>query len=548
MSARSKRWLFVTAVIIFALSAAAVAQAADLPPKLAVSDLERVDFYRSDTIYRPLFPEVKEDREKIERLLALYNRAQASLGPEISFYEEFGDAMPMFLNRVSFSLTGGRSVTMVLYQGVSLYTENLTQSRRVTDPEVSKQLEEVALSYFVPAKGVEVSARELHMGQQVTVSSDAARSKEAHILLLPSYWPVTIPSAPFPYPVPEAILLATVPVEHDRFRYTFTLAEEMGRKLDGSPGRIGPGAWQLVVESGGETMLPVTILPAEAPEPRAVVYRQGQVFTWTTGEGLRKGSLSDPADQPLLTGETKWGSPVTHVSLDFLRDWLGVPVAEVEPGRYRLGGPELNLTIAASDDKALVNGTMLSLGGTLRETGGVVRLPWTDLGRFFGYRVQWLGPETVVFLRGLDKVPPDLRPALAPGRVTATRRGRAVTVTLDGKKVVPGKQQAYLDPGCGRVMVPLRATVAALGGRVDWFPVLPGYRESDAGANDGLAPYGEDVNAWVDVTAGRNAWRVYLTPAEGGPAMVPLRELAMALGFDLSWDGPGAAAHLRPEK
>ncbi|TDA64086.1 MAG: hypothetical protein D9V47_14625 [Clostridia bacterium] len=96
MSARSKRWLFITAVIIFTLSTAA--RAADLLPPLEVSDLERVDFTRSNAIYRPLFPDVQEDGEKIGRLVTLYNQALASLGPEISFYEEFGDIMPMFLN------------------------------------------------------------------------------------------------------------------------------------------------------------------------------------------------------------------------------------------------------------------------------------------------------------------------------------------------------------------------------------------------------------------------------------------------------------------
>ncbi|KKM09712.1 hypothetical protein SY88_17375 [Clostridiales bacterium PH28_bin88] len=340
MGIRSRRLLFTIAVIIFTLSAAAAALAEDIPPQLAVSDLERVDFTRADTTYRALFPGVPEDREKIERMVELYNRAIPSLGPEVSFYEENPKGMTFFLNQVGFSLTDGRSVTLVLYQGVSVDTGTHAKSRLVTDPEVSKELEELALSYFVPAKGVEVSAREFRMGQEVTVSSDAARGKEAYILLMPSYSPMTTPSAPFPYPVPEAILLDTVPVGNGRFSYTFTLVEETGRKLDGSPGRVGPGSWQLVVSSGGgTTMLPVTILPAEAPEPRAVVYRRGKVFTWIAGEGLRQGSLADPADQPLLISEAKWGSPDTQVSLDFLRDWLRVPVTEVEPGRFRLGGP-----------------------------------------------------------------------------------------------------------------------------------------------------------------------------------------------------------------
>ena len=150
-------------------------------------------------------------------------------------------------------------------------------------------------------------------------------------------------------------------------------------------------------------MLPLTILPTEVPEPRAVVYEREKIFTWTAEEGVRQSSLVDPALQPLLISEDKWGSPVTHVSLDFLRDWLRVPVVEEYPGRYSLGGPGLNLTITLDDDKALINGTMLSLGGTLRQIGGALRLPWTDLGRFFGWRVQWLGPETVAFLTDLDE-------------------------------------------------------------------------------------------------------------------------------------------------
>ncbi|KKM09711.1 hypothetical protein SY88_17370 [Clostridiales bacterium PH28_bin88] len=56
------------------------------------------------------------------------------------------------------------------------------------------------------------------------------------------------------------------------------------------------------------------------------------------------------------------------------------------------------------------------------------------------------------------------------------------------------------------------------------------------------------MNAWVDVALGHNTWRVYLITAESGTVMVPLRQLATALGFALSWDGPKAVADLRPEK
>jgi len=526
------------------------ARAADLAAP-EVGDLARVDFARSDTEFRPLFPDLEEDREKIKRLLELYRQALAALGPESTLAQELGENQPAlwFLNRVRLTLRDGGCITLILYQGVIICPEDGGRCYRVTDPQVSRELEELALSYFVPAQGVRVSASQLRMGQPVTVSSDVARAKEAHILIMPSYSPMTIPSAPYPYPVPEAILIATVPVERDRFTYTFTLTETLGTKLDGSPGRLGPGAWLLVVQSGSQTMVPVSILPEEAWEPRAVGYCRGRVFVWTAGEGLNEGRRSSPADQPLLIGEARWGSPVTHVSPGFLRDWLGVAVTELAPGRWRLGRAELNLTVALGDDKARVNGTMLDLGGTVRQTAGTARLPWTELGRFFGYRVQWRGPETAVFLRGLDRVPPELERALAAAQVGVGRRGRAVTLTLDGKKLDLGNHQAYLDPGQGRVMVPLRATVAALGGRVEWFAVRPGYREADAAASGGLAPYGEEVTAWVDVSRGGNVWRVYLTPAEGGSTvMVPLRELAAALGFDLLWEAPRATTDLRPAR
>jgi len=143
--------------------------------------------------------------------------------------------------------------------------------------------------------------------------------------------------------------------------------------------------------------------------------------------------------------------------------------------------------------------------------------------------------------------PAELQKVLTSKQVSSTRSNRTVTVTLDGEKPVLGNQQAYLDPERERVIVPLRAAVEALGGKVNQFPVLQGYRENEAELrrNGGLAPYAEDVNAWVDVALGQNTWRIFLTSSESGSAMVPLRELALALGYQLSWDGSLSRAGLK---
>ncbi|MBC7348003.1 MAG: hypothetical protein H5U00_11250 [Clostridia bacterium] len=60
----------MTAVVILLLPAAA-ARAADPWAPPAVSDLKRVDFARSDADFRPLFPDLEGDREKIKHLLEL---------------------------------------------------------------------------------------------------------------------------------------------------------------------------------------------------------------------------------------------------------------------------------------------------------------------------------------------------------------------------------------------------------------------------------------------------------------------------------------------
>ncbi|GAW91295.1 hypothetical protein Desgi_3148 [Calderihabitans maritimus] len=515
---------------------------AELPSNLGVDDIQRVEFSRSDTSFRSLFPNLPEDRVKIEQLIKLYNLAIGKLGPEEP-WDDGSYPMLYFLPQVRLELKDGRNVTIILHETVSIYAETPVQSHTVTDPELAKKLKNLASSYFVPAEGVTINSRFVRLGDEITVRSDVARGKEATILLMPSYWPVTIPSAPAPFPVPEAILLATVPVENDSFSYTFTLSETMGERIDGTPGRPGPGAWHLVVNGGGQTMIPITILPSGPPEPRAVVYDQGRVLTWTPTEGIQEQVLDNPQDQPLNISEPGRGSPVTHISLGFLEKWLDIPVTPVDSEQYRLGPEELGLTVRAGEDFARVNGTMVALESPLVKTGGVSRLPWVSLGYFFGYRVQWLGPERVAFLRNLDQLPEEVRRELGAPR-TMRMTGRTVTVTLDGKKLDLGIVSPYLDLVRSRVMVPLRATVEALGGKVDWFSLKENYAEVMTDHNYGLKPFGEKVNSYVDISFKNKSWRLYLTPTSSGVTVVPLRELALVLGYGITWNGPKAQVNL----
>jgi hypothetical protein len=128
-----------------------------------------------------------------------------------------------------------------------------------------------------------------------------------------------------------------------------------------------------------------------------------------------------------------------------------------------------------------------------------MKLPWSNLGIFFDYRTQWLGTERVAFLRNLDELPAELREALGT-TPKCQLWGPKVTVTLNGKSLDLGDHQAYLDSVRGRVMVPLRATVIALGGQLAVYPLTAEHAVSSAEMNYGLPPFGNEVNYYAEVS------------------------------------------------
>lgn len=114
--------------------------------------------------------------------------------------------------------------------------------------------------------------------------------------------------------------------------------------------------------------------------------------------------------------------------------------------------------------------------------------------------MQWLGPETVAFLRGLAQVPQELQKALGPGQDSTSRKGRAVIVTLGWKKLNLDNQQPYLDPVRSRVMVPPEGHGGSPG-RESGPARLQG-KEAELRLNGDLAPYSEDVLSGVEVALG----------------------------------------------
>lgn len=516
----------------------------EYPILIKSDDISQIDFSRMGELYSALYSDYEEDTEKIKQLVALYNQAAGNLGERSSLYHNTSSA---FALQYHFILNNGKVFTMLFndIEGTCIRAGDSGIAFKVKDPKLSKEIKEKSEKYFVGER-LQINPTELRMGEQITIRQDHVETDKVHIFLRPSRDGVTIPSAPQPYPTQDSILIATIPVENNRFKYSFILTPEIGKLYDGSGGKIGPGQWSLMYAGGYLSGHNLTILPSDMPEQKAVIYDRGRIYTWSQGQGVKTEILKDPKQAPFIIGESQWGGSPLDVSLKFVNDWLDIDVTEVEQGKYRLGPAKLGLTVKEGDKKAWVNGTMIQLDASpLRKIEDTIRLSWPRLGFFFGYRCQQLGPEQVAFLQNMDEIPQEIQQILKKDEM-AYKPGKKVVVGLEGKPIDLGDKQAFVDNATGRIIVPLRETARALGAELQGFQ-LNRDKELDelmAEHNYGLIDIGPKVKSYLNILLGRKQWRVYLTPETEQNTMISIDELAFALGYKPIWDAENSRLNL----
>lgn len=500
----------------------------ELPVKINISDVKNISQTTMMSVtFKKLYPELKTDKNKMQSLLDVINNA--GLGREEHF--DIVPAQSPFLTSVIIELKNKQSLIITLFNSKAIFSMRFEGEkclgRRISNAKKSQEFIKLLEKSFSLTKGITLNSRIFRMGDQVIVSTDQADIEgetEANILLMPSYQPVTIPSAPAPYPVPEAILLGKVPIKYGQFSYKFKLQEAMGKLMNGKTGQISPGEWQLVV---GGSFLPITILPHQIPQPKVVIYDHGRILTWNKQEGTKIVKYISPSEQPILISNPKISSPITHVSLNFLLKYLGVEVKMLSPDKYQLSNPGINISVQVYKDVAQINSTMFQLGGVLERYDRTVMLPWEDIQKFFGYKMQWTGAQQAVFLCNLDKIPDQLRPKIKANKAFDSQV-IPVTVKVGAKKIDFGTLHAYWDSECREVIVPLRGTALALGGKMNWM-------QFDNNAYN-MLPIAREVKSLAEVHIGDRYWRIYLTPDENKSITVPLGKLAFALGYNLTWN------------
>lgn len=502
-----------------------------LPTELSLEQIERIDFSRADLTFKPLFPDKKADREKILLFLGLYNQAIKTIGDE----EKFDFGYTFFIPEVEITLNNGEKISFYLYDDGVYFPSGFKDGLcgfHVKDEELGKKLSNLVSSYVLTSESpeeTELNSYEVRLGEKVTVKSSYARG-EAKIYLKPMGSTITNIKSDT-----EVIFIDKIPTKHDKLSYTFTLKEEIGKKKDGTAGKIGPGEWMVVVSTeNNASYLPIKILPRETSSSLAVAYDNGRVYVWNESK-IRSYKITNPANQPLLTNSTEFADdPITHISFDFLEKALEIPVSKTEDGKFMIGKPELGLTIKSNENKAYINGTELLLGSILKQYNGVWELPFDNICQFFDYKVKWQNPEQVVFLRNLEDVPRKLQEKLNKENST---KGKNAKVHIKGKKLSFNTKSPFIDPTTGKIMVPLRETVEALGGKIEWKPI----KDEDFSYHKSA---GKNVTSYTKVTLNDRVWGIYQKPTSGQTTVVSLRQLAQALGYKLEWDGKNKAVNL----
>ncbi|MCL6581354.1 MAG: copper amine oxidase N-terminal domain-containing protein [Firmicutes bacterium] len=378
----------------------------ELPPPVAAGDVYRVDLTRLASGWVPVFQ--SNGADLIAEIAAVYEAARwkvtssplpdpepesVPFRPHLSLLLENGVGL-RFVWRVE-------DETEVTWRG----PQGAWTSWVIKDKALADWVQAAPSRFKLPSAGDWLlPSRRLHIGDELTVRLEALPEVEhVDIYLWPTYTPVTIPSGPEGYPVPEAALVASVKPFEAAIEFTFRLEERLGRRPDGSPLELRPGSYNIEVGGSGAVII---ILPDETP-PSVAAVKDGTLVVWSGDGGLRSYPLAG-ADVPVKNGDMVY----TWVTTTFL-DLIGVEVDQVGGG-YLVGPPDARARIEAGNQEAVVNDTEFDLVFPCEAVEGGLRLCFgeTDLAMLLDYEVYWPSPDQVWVVHGRPDVPAEFLEAL----------------------------------------------------------------------------------------------------------------------------------------
>ena len=422
----------------------------DSPPLLTAADIYRVDLAGMERAWVPVFQTQPDAADLMAEIAAVYEGARSKVTTSpLPVPEPLSMSLP-FRPHLSLLLRSGVRLTLdwLVEDEVRVDWRGSGDARAnwvVKDRTLAAWVQAAPLRFRLPSGQGDwlLPSRWLRLGDELTIHLEALpEADRVDVYLWPSYTPVTIPSGPRGYPVPEAALIGS-PIQFEAtVNYTFRLAEHIGRRPDGSPLELRPGSYNIQVGGWGAGIL---ILPAETA-PWVAAVKDGTLYAWRPEGGVRA-SVLDEVDVPARAAD---GMAYTWVTTSCLK-LAGMEVRRVR-GDYLIGPPDAQARIEPGNQGAVVNGTEFVLLFPCEKVGGGLRLCLgeTELAFLLDCRIYWPSADQVWFVHGRPDVPLEFleRLGLLPGPGAPPRvlvNGAAVlgeAITVGGTLYVPADKFA----------------------------------------------------------------------------------------------------------
>lgn len=499
------------------------------PPAFAAADVKRLDLSYGDVSWLPLFQ--SSGAEVIARLAGLYGEASQRVVAAPQVPADL--VVPPRALRLTILLTDGTWLALAAGYGK---TEVRVEWKNEAGEWLSVTLDHAGLrgwfdnapSIFPPPYSGEwlLPRRRLHPGDELRVFQPGWQEVDhVDIYLLPLGSNRQGETGPGEYPCPAAALVGTVVPRESVVEFALTLGPEVGRRPDGSPLRLLPGAYEIDLVGGALQGGFIWILP---DNPASVVAVRGnRAAVWTPGGGVEVQPI-EPTDVPRRSPN---GMSYTLVTDRYL-ELAGIPVrvegSEAGGGpNVVLGGGEAEISATPGHTQALMNGTELwfgEAGPAVTPTGFEFTFGDSEVALILECRFYHPGDDQVFMVRAGATVPPELLAAL--GYLPGPGDPPLVTcngIPVDGRSVLRG----------GRLYVPAAALSRACGGGT---MVAEGgsLYVTGPGAPVTVAPGGR-ILVW-DETSGQDVELPDKAIIVGGRSYVPLRALALALGATVTWN------------